>query len=151
MGTLGTGPYDSDGALDLLEELAELSVVERELRVEDILVTCANGQGRAFPDEVIAAVALVAASLPTGGGMADFQREAVSSEVAAASFPNPVSKLARVALSALDVVAGDCEGLWLKNWVDRDKRGEATAVADRMRWILEAGIAMPKGNPGSFE
>jgi hypothetical protein len=64
MGTFGTGPFGSDGALDLLDQLADQPVGQRSViffRIRDL----PDPLGwKFFPDEIVAAAAVVAASLP---------------------------------------------------------------------------------------
>lgn len=68
MGTWGTGYFSGDGAQDLVEELAEMPADQRHEAVERMLLAAATNPDamwrEVFPDTVIAAAALVAATLP---------------------------------------------------------------------------------------
>jgi Domain of unknown function (DUF4259) len=73
MGTFGTGPFDNDGALDLLDELASQPAYQRREVLERIFFRVRDRPDllgwKFFPDEVVAAAAAVAASLPGGEGI----------------------------------------------------------------------------------
>src|SRR6185437_2776422 len=70
VGTFGTGPFGSDGALDLLDELKGQAAGQRRETVERIFSQVRDHPdvlGREFfPDEVVAAAAVVAAGLAGG-------------------------------------------------------------------------------------
>src|ERR1700754_3904327 len=70
VGTFGTGPFSSDGALDFLEELAERPPEEHLDALGHMFTYVLANRGLlwrgVFPDQVVAAVALVAAGLPGG-------------------------------------------------------------------------------------
>src|SRR5258708_37359146 len=87
MGTFGTGPFDSDGALDFLDGLAELHGGQRREVLERMFLVVRNEpeqlERTVFPDEVVAAAAVVAVSLP--GGTSIRQKLAHSGYGAAAS------------------------------------------------------------------
>jgi hypothetical protein len=73
MGTSGTGPFDSDGALDFLDGLAELPAGQRREVLERLFLVVRNApeqlERTVFPDEVVAAAAVVAASLSGGASI----------------------------------------------------------------------------------
>jgi Domain of unknown function (DUF4259) len=73
MGTFGTGPFDNDGALDLLVELAGQPADQRHEVLDRIFSRVRDRPDllgrKIFPDEVVAAAAVVAASLPGGEGI----------------------------------------------------------------------------------
>ncbi|MEW2330692.1 DUF4259 domain-containing protein [Micromonospora chersina] len=70
MGTFGTGPFSSDGALDFLEELAERPPEQHLDALRHMFTYVLANRDllwrEFFPDQVVAAVALVAAALPGG-------------------------------------------------------------------------------------
>lgn len=144
MGTWGTGPFSSDGALDLLDELAELEQEDRVAELARILSVVNNNpellMKEVYPDEVVAAAALVAISLPGGAKIADSQREAVANELSAAALSSPAYELAESALSALLSVAGP-DGLWLRGWTDEEKMASAIQAVGQLRAVLESAAA----------
>ncbi|GAA1763846.1 DUF4259 domain-containing protein [Luedemannella helvata] len=143
MGTWGTGPFGSDGALDLLDELAELEEDERLAELGRILsATSENPEllmSEVYPDEVVAAAALVAISLPGGASIGGSQGEAVADELAAAALSVPAFELAGQALMALNSVAGQ-GGLWLSGWTDDEKLASATQTVTQLRVVLESVV-----------
>ncbi len=78
MGTFGTGPFGSDGALDLLDELVGQPAVQRREALERVFSRLRDRPDllgrKIFPDEIVAAAAVVAASLPGGEGVRDGPR-----------------------------------------------------------------------------
>lgn len=68
MGTFGTGPFSNDGARDLLDELANQPAGRRREALERIFFRIRDHPGllgrKFFPDEIVAAAAVLAASLP---------------------------------------------------------------------------------------
>lgn len=70
MGTFGTGPFSNDGALGLLDELADQPASQRRDVLERIFLQVRDRPdllGRKFfLDEIVAAAAVVAAGLPGG-------------------------------------------------------------------------------------
>ncbi len=141
MGTWGTGPFSSDGALDLLEELTELEQGERRERLAGILSTTIENpesmMRTVFPDEVVAAAALVAVSLPGGERIVISQKEAVANELAGAVLSAPAFDLVRPALNALLSVAGP-NGAWHRGWVDDDRRESAKQNIEEILTVLQA-------------
>src|SRR5262249_59158418 len=79
MGTFGTGPFGSDGALDLLDELTGQPADQRRETLGRIFSRVRGHPDllwrEFFPDEIVAAAAIVAASLPGGE---DIRRDLVS-------------------------------------------------------------------------
>src|SRR6266568_3807556 len=72
MGTFGTGPFSNDGALDLLDSLTGQPADQRREVLERIFFRVRDRPDllgwKFFPDEIVAAAAVVAASLPGGEG-----------------------------------------------------------------------------------
>jgi Domain of unknown function (DUF4259) len=141
MGTWGTGPFSSDGALDLLDELAELQEADRLAELRRIL-SVVNGNPElvmkeVYPDEVVAVAALVAMSLPGGGDIGGAQYEAVAGEVSAAALSAPAFELVGPALTALNLVAGQ-GGKWLDGWTGEEKLASATRTVAVLREVLES-------------
>jgi hypothetical protein len=148
VGTFGTGPFSTDGVLDLLDELGEMSEAER-LGELDRLLSALNRNADSlmrdvYPDEIVAVAALVAISLPGGDLILNALDEVVADEVNAATLSSPAVDLVRPALSALDVVAGS-NGLWLKGWVDEERRANAERTAAEVRAVLERAIRARNG------
>lgn len=63
MGTWGTGPFSSDGALDLLDELAGQPASQRREALDRIFFGVRDRPGllgrKFFPDQIVAAAAVV--------------------------------------------------------------------------------------------
>jgi Domain of unknown function (DUF4259) len=134
MGTWGTGPFSSDGALDLLDGLAGQRrealerLFSRVLDHPDLM-----GQ-EFFPDQVVAAAAFVAAGLPGGGALRhDLAGEGY--DVDAITVPAPDPGLTHSAREALLVAAGR-NGAWHNGWVDSQTAAQARQTTDRLASIL---------------
>ncbi|MEV0393358.1 DUF4259 domain-containing protein [Polymorphospora rubra] len=140
MGTFGTGPFSSDGALDFLDEVAERPPQKRaEVLRRAFGYVVANRDllwREFFPDEVVAAAALVAAALP-GGEHLQHRLAQVSDEPHAVMLPGPVPDLAAPALEALRFVAGP-GGPWHQGWTTETNRAEAQQTIDGLTAILRA-------------
>jgi alpha-glucosidase len=136
VGTWGTGPFDSDGALDFLDALTDRPGDQRHEVLSDVLSRVVSNPDllmlEFFPDEVVAAAALVAASLPGGERILDETPEAP-----AAALQEPAPDLATTALSALQLVVGP-KGLWHHGWTDEASRMEASQTAGGLVAILRA-------------
>ena len=122
MGTFGTGPFDSDGALDFLDGLAELHGGQRQEVLERMFLVVRDEpeqlERTVFPDEVVAAAAVVAASL--AGGTSIRQKLANSGYDADAIVVTDADhELAASALSALGRAAGR-DGPWHHGWTSPD-------------------------------
>src|SRR5215472_7668459 len=118
MGTFGTGPFDNDGALDLLDELASQPADQRHERLERLLSRVQDRPDllgwKFFPDEVVAAAATVAAGLAGGEGirqsLADHRYDAGT-----VLLPAVDPELNASAFEALLLVAGR-DGPWHAGW-----------------------------------
>ncbi|WUR62262.1 hypothetical protein OHS32_13070 [Micromonospora chokoriensis] len=92
-----------------------------------------------FPDQVVAAAALVAATLP-GGEHLQHRLTQVSDEPSAMILPEPVPDLATSALEALRFVAGP-GGPWHQGWTTETDQAEAQQTIDGLTAILQAANA----------
>jgi len=141
MGTFGTGPFDSDGALDFLDGLAELHGGQRRKVLERMFLVVRNEpeqlERTVFPDEVVAAAAVVAASL--AGGTSIRQKLANSAYDADAIVVTDADhELAASALSALGRAAGR-DGPWHHGWTSPDDAVRARQTSEQLAAILERG------------
>ena len=138
MGTFGTGPFGSDGALDLLDELADQPASQRPDVVGRIFVRVRDRPdllGREFfPDRIVAAAAVVAAGLPGGE---DLRKDLADQgyDVDAILVPAPDPELSGSALEALLVAAGR-DGPWHDGWVDPEDAAQARRATDRLAAVL---------------
>ncbi|MFI6273397.1 DUF4259 domain-containing protein [Micromonospora zamorensis] len=140
VGTFGTGPFSSDGALDFLDELAERPPQQRVEALRHMLGYVLANRGllwrEYFPDQVVATAALVATTLP-GGEQLQHRLSQVSDEPSAVILPEPVPDLATSALDALHFVAGP-GGPWHQGWTTETDQAEAQQTIDGLTAILEA-------------
>lgn len=138
MGTFGTSPFGSDGALDLLETLADQPSAQRPQVLERIFFQVLDHPellGRkSFPDEIVAAAAIVAASLPGGE---DIRQElaAQAYDERAVLIPAPDPELTASALQALILAAGR-DGPWHEGWTNPESAAEARQTSDQVTAIL---------------
>jgi Domain of unknown function (DUF4259) len=120
MGTFGTGPFDSDCALDFLDGLAELPTGQRREVLERMFLVVRNEpeqlERTVFPYEVVAAAAVVAASLAGGTSIRQ--------------------KLANSALSASGRAAGR-DGPWHHGWTSPDDAVRARQTTEQLAALLE--------------
>jgi hypothetical protein len=138
MGTWGTGPFDNDGALDLLDMLVTQPASQRRETLDRIFVRVMDRPdllGRKFfPDEAVAAAAVVAASMPGGEGtrqdLADHDYDADAILV-----PAPDPELSHSALEALLAAAGR-DGPWHHGWTHPQDAAQARQATDRLAAIL---------------
>ena len=141
MGTFGTGPFDSDGALDFLDGLAELHGGQRQEVLERMFLVVRDEpeqlERTVFPDEVVAAAAVVAASL--AGGTSIRQKLANSGYDADAIVVTDADhELAASALSALGRAAGR-DGPWHHGWTSPDDAARARQTTEQLAAILQRG------------
>ncbi|WP_433287757.1 DUF4259 domain-containing protein [Micromonospora sp. CA-244673] len=150
MGTFGTGPFSSDGALDFLEELAERPPEQRLDALRNMFTYVLANRGllwrEFFPDEVVAAAALVSAALP-GGEHLQHRLAELSDETDMALLPASASDLAPPALGALLFVAGP-DGSWHHGWSTEADRLDAQRTIDDLVAILR-GVIRPEVSPTS--
>jgi hypothetical protein len=136
MGTSGSGPFDSDTALDTLATLGPMMPSERldlVARTLDAAIESASSSSPdILPEEVIASAAVIAANSPGG------EELPWNSDVPGILewLPKPVpSSLARSALRALDatIPAG---GWWWQSWTDDADRDQIANALEEIRAIL---------------
>lgn len=138
MGTWGTGPFSSDGALDFIDGLADQPTGQRRQILEQIFFRARDRPDllgwKFFPDEIVAAAAVVAASLPGGE---DFRHDLASQgyDVDAILVPAPDHELNASALQALLIAAGRT-GPWHDGWSDPETAAQARHTTDQVASIL---------------
>jgi hypothetical protein len=138
MGTFGTGPFDNDGALDLLVELAGQPAGQRREVLDRIFSRVRDRPdllGRKFfPDEVVAAAAVVAASLPGGE---DIRQDLAGHgyDVDADLLTTTDPELDASAWEALLLAAGR-DGPWHVGWTDPEDAAQARQTTDRIAAIF---------------
>ncbi|GLW32661.1 hypothetical protein Areg01_55990 [Actinoplanes regularis] len=140
MGTFGTGPFSSDGAIDFLEELAERPPERRAAALEHMFLFVKDKPellGREFfPDEVVAAAAIVAASLPGGQQFDERLETLIENDLAPdARLSAPAPELASIALEALLFVAGP-QGPWHQGWTSDTNAAEARDTVAALSQVL---------------
>jgi hypothetical protein len=140
MGTFGTEPFDSDGALDFLDGLAHLPTDQRRDVLERLFLAVRNEpkqlERTVFPDEVVAAAA-VAASLSDG---ASIRQQLVEKGCDASSIlvTGADKELAASALEALLRAAGR-DGPWHHGWTSPNDGIQARQTTDQLAAILVRG------------
>ena len=138
MGTWGSGAFDSDDALDLLDTLVEQNAASRRETLERIFRTARERpqdlNWTPDPAEVVAAAAIVAAGLPAGGA---FVREISGHDydVAALVIPGEDPEFADAALAALLIAAGR-DGSWHQGWVDAETALQARSTTDQLASVF---------------
>ncbi|MFC0030162.1 DUF4259 domain-containing protein [Micromonospora chaiyaphumensis] len=142
MGTFGTGPFSSDGALDFLEELAERPPEQHLDALRHMFTYVLTNRDllwrEFFPDQVVAAAALVAATLP-GGEHLQHRLAELADETDIALLPTSALGLAAPALEALLFVAGP-DGPWHQGWTTKADRLDAQRTVHDLAAILRAAI-----------
>ncbi|MEV0569282.1 DUF4259 domain-containing protein [Dactylosporangium sp. NPDC050588] len=142
MGTFGTGPFSSDGAMDFLSQLAERPPERRAAALEHMFVFVKEKPDllwrEFFPDEVVAAAAVVAASLP-GGHQFDESLLALEDDLSRdVRLTAPAPELAAVALEVLLFVAGP-QGPWQQGWTTDTDAAEARDTIAVLSQVLGGG------------
>ncbi|SNT64863.1 protein of unknown function [Asanoa hainanensis] len=146
MGTFGTGPFSSDGARNFLEELAARPLAQRAAELERLLVRVREQPdllGREFfPDEVVAAAAIVAATLPFGQQFAeDLERLVANDLVPEPRLAAPARELTKIARAALLFVAGP-DGAWHRGWTTETNAAAARDTIAELSQVLAAGAGL---------
>lgn len=138
MGTFGTGPFSSDTALGLLDELADQPSDQRRQAVERIFSQVRDHPDllwrKFLPDEIVAAAAIVAASLPGGEDI----RQQLSEQAYDANrvvVPAPDHELITLALRALLFGAGP-DRSWHQGWINQQTAAHARQTTNRLTEIL---------------
>jgi hypothetical protein len=134
VGTSGVGPFDSDGAQDLLDSLAARPAQQRAEVLGALLDQPIAGPGcvgsEVFADEVVAAVAVIAAGLPRVPAGEPWWHDVI--EVARPAAPTTdLPRLVELASAALPIVAEP----WGRGWVSED---DAAAAGETVRRLAEA-------------
>jgi hypothetical protein len=141
MGTFGTGPFDSDGALDFLDGLADLHGGQRREVLERLFLVVQNEPEQlartVFPDEVVAAAAVVAASF-AGGASIRQQLANTGYDADAIVVTEANRELAASALNALGRAAGH-DGPWHHGWTSPDDAVRARQSTEQLAAILQRG------------
>lgn len=138
MGTWGTGAFDNDLALDLLDTLTGQDAAQRRQELELVFRTAGEHPqdlDRVLgPGEVVAAAAIVAAGLEPG--------EAIAAEITergyqptAVLIPGSDPALADAALAALLIATGR-DGTWHRGWADAGTALQARRTTDQLASIL---------------
>ena len=140
MATFGTGAFSSDGAVDLLEELAERPVERRAAALAHMFRFVKDKPEllwrEFYPDQVVAAAAIVAATLPGGEQFgARLEELADSGLTPDARLAAPAPDLANAALEALLFVAG-AEGSWHQGWTSEADATEARDTIGTLSLVL---------------
>lgn len=138
MGTFGAGPFGNDGALDLLDTVADQPAGRRRTILERIFLQVRDRPDllgwKFFPDEIVAAAAVVAASLPGGEpirqDLADLGYDLDAMLISAADH-----ELNTVAREALLIAAGP-DGPWHEGWTDPQAAAQARQTTDQLDAIF---------------
>ena len=121
MGTWGSGAFDSDDALDLLDTLVEQNAASRRETLERIFRTARERpqdlDWTLGPAEVVAAAAIVAAGLPDGGA---FVREIAGHDYDVAAL----------------LIAAGRDGSWHQGWVDAETALQARSTTDQLASVF---------------
>lgn len=132
MGTWGTGPFDSDMAEDFLDRLEGLSAAQRAELIDSRLGRALSNSSEELPGEVLAAAAVVAASLPSGRDLPwNEDYPGIDSWLGMEDIRN----LAPLAARALEV-SFPPDGWFWRSWVDEEERSEARTVFETLRTVL---------------
>ena len=138
MGTWGPGAFDNDDALDLLDALTGQDPVSRRQSLERVFrVTREHPQDLNWtlgPAEVVAAAAVVAASLPTGESVVQ-EITGHHYDAAVLVIPDDVPELADDALTALLIAAGR-DGPWHQGWTDAGVARQARRTTDQLASVF---------------
>jgi hypothetical protein len=145
MGTWGSLPFESDSGQDLIDFMAKRNSAERREAFHEIFdgaLRLGDDDVDFFPDDVVAAVTLIAMSVPGGterlGEVA--AEEAATSVVA--DLDGGLAAEALAALAAMRVPGYD----WYDTWIDDDEEGETAQAAETIAEVLRGFIA---GNGGT--
>jgi hypothetical protein len=138
VGTWGPGAFDNDEALDLLEALSGQDTLARRQVLEQMF-----REARERPEnlnftlgaaEVVAAAAVVAAGLPTGGAVVQ-EITSYDYDVTALVIPGSDPELTGAALAALLIAAGH-NGAWHRDWTDPRTAAQARRTTDQLASVF---------------
>ncbi|WP_436532888.1 DUF4259 domain-containing protein [Actinoplanes sp. HUAS TT8] len=144
MGTFGTGPFSSDGAMDFLGELAGHPPAERQAVLRSTFLLVKESPDllwrEFFPDEIVAAAAVVAAALPGGQ---QFDEELARLEdrdlISDVRLVPPLRDLVGHTREALLSVADP----WLQGWTTETADAEARDTFAALSQVLIHGCDSP--------
>ncbi|GIH07547.1 hypothetical protein Rhe02_56140 [Rhizocola hellebori] len=144
MGTWGPGPFDSDGARDLIDFMAQRSPDERRHAFHGIFADAmrlSDDDVDLHPSDVIAAVALIAMSVPGGPEqLGEIATEKAAAGIVAGLDPQLATE-ALVALAAMSVPGND----WYDTWIEDDPEGEAAQSAQAVTEVLRVFVSESDG------
>jgi hypothetical protein len=139
MGTWGSGLLENDSAQDFLNEIVALDQRGRYERISQALNAVADNPAvimrQIVPEEVIAAVVIVAASVLTEAEHA--LAEAVNEVRDGRLTRQEAYSLVSVALLALRSIVGDERGWWTESWVSESDRRHASRQIQELIAILD--------------
>lgn len=137
MGTWSSGILESDSAQDFIDQVRGMPVEERLASVEDLLAKVAADASvinREFlPEEVVAAVAIVAAAATKSR---DFVWMNDENFLDAVHGIRRQGQLHNVALAALSEVADGDDAFLLAGWKDDGDRAAVVRQVDEIRAVL---------------
>ncbi|MEV4993646.1 DUF4259 domain-containing protein [Streptomyces niveus] len=137
MGTWGAGLLDSDSAQDFLDQVKGMPAEARPALVEQVVVRVAGDASvvnREFvPEEVIVAVAIIAATVAEAGDYAWMHNGDL---VEMTREMDPQIHLRDAAVSALAIVAGDRNSPLLSGWKSEDDLRSVEQQVDEIRTAL---------------
>lgn len=134
MGTWGVGPFDSDMAEDFVDQLEDLSAVQRAAILESRLERATSGDPDELLGEVLAAAAVVAANLSAGRNLPWNEDYPGISEWLS---ERELGRLIPLAANALEMHF-QSDGWYWRSWVDEGERDEANAACESIRRALRA-------------
>jgi hypothetical protein len=136
VGTWGTGPFDSDGAEDYVDELERMSAAQRLDALEEIFgrAVMAVGDSWREPSELIAAAAVVAANMPLGTGVPLDEDHGEMPQWLVKPVPD---ELAVSAVRALDAALPTGGWFW-RSWTDEGDRIESQTVVANLKAALSS-------------
>ena len=137
MGTWSASPFGSDSALDLLDQFSDVEEGQRAEFLEQIFRAGLSGPadgaiGKVLPDEVIAAAAILAASLPGGQ---EFPWNQDVDDILLPSVSRSGFELPVLALRALRHVIPD-GGWWWRSWKDERDAEQMRAALNQIEGVL---------------
>lgn len=122
MSTWGCGPFDSDSAQDLLDEMIPMSPSRRLAAIEEIATSAIEdaetGRTSVAPEAVIAAAAIVAVSLSHDVRLPGIEEAPDLGQWLPRPLPDDLPKLVT---TALDVTLPP-GGWWWDSWLDADEK-----------------------------
>ena len=138
MGTWGSGPFDSDSAMDLVETLSPLSMDERIDQIRRIfdaaLRDAEAGTTTVVPEEVLAGAAVVAANLPKSIGCSWPEADPDLAQWLPHPLPGEFPAQAKAALR----VAIPVHGWWWQSWVDAADKAAMEWTVERIETALDS-------------